>query len=63
MGVKSKTIWKALFPFNCFWFLLALIGLWRTHTLWGFVLLADSVAMTAIVAWFVDKREAGKRDD
>ncbi|ATQ78146.1 hypothetical protein CR152_29260 [Massilia violaceinigra] len=63
MSVRSKNIWKAHFIFNFVFFLLALIGLWKTHTLWGFVLPAASVGMTAILAWFVDKQEAGKKDD
>ncbi|NHZ91027.1 hypothetical protein F2P45_18675 [Massilia sp. CCM 8733] len=63
MSLKPKSIWKAHFLFHFVFFLLALIGLWKTHTLWGFVLLAASVGMTAILAWFVDKSEADKRDD
>ena len=63
MSVRRKNIWKVFFPFHFVFFLFALIGLWKTHTLWGFVLLAASVGMTAIVAWLVGKPEAGKRDD
>lgn len=63
MGVGSKRIWKENFIFNFFWFLIALIGLWRAHTLWGFLFLASSVGMTTLSAWSVAKSEAGKRDE
>lgn len=63
MSVRPKSIWKAQLPYNSFYFLLALIGLWRAHTLWGFVLPAASVGMTAIGAWYIDKVQARKRDD
>ncbi|NHZ98511.1 hypothetical protein [Massilia sp. CCM 8734] len=60
MSVSPKSMWKAHFPFHSIFFLLALIGLWKTHTLWGFVLLAESVGMTAILAWFADKKRRAK---
>lgn len=60
MSVRPKIIWKVQLPFHFFYLLLALIGLWRAHTLWGFVLPAVSVGITAIVAWGIDKLKAGK---
>jgi hypothetical protein len=63
--MSKRNIWKEHFPIHFFFFLVALIGFWKSQALWGFIILGVSIAFTA-GAFFLERRlslKGGKETD
>ena len=58
--MKGKDIWRKQFPIHVFFFIMAVIGLIKVGTLWGFVILGMSLLGTMVFSYIKNKCESEK---